>query len=102
MLHRSAAYRRNNAMADRPPGKPEQIKRAADLHRLIGLGRGREQRRQAQRSGEGVEDEPDICARLRRKALRPAAGERSRQKERHVRARRRRKQEAGEDIGGRQ
>ena len=89
-------------MADRSPSKPQQIKRAADLHGVVGLGRGREQRRQAQRSGEGVDYEADVRASLRGEALRPAAGQRARQEERHVRPWRRREQDASDEIGCRQ
>ena len=43
-----------------------------------------------------MDDEPHARARLRSEALRPAAGERPRQEKRHVRARRRGEEEAGE------
>ena len=46
-----------------------------------------------------MEDEADIRARLRGETLRPAAGERAREKERHIRAGRRGQEEAGDDIG---
>ena len=89
------------AVPDRAPGEPEQIERAGDLHGLVGLGRGREQRGEAERGGEGMDDKPGVRARLRGEALRPAAAQRAREKERHVRARRRGEQEAGDEIGRR-
>src|SRR6185437_13508523 len=90
------------AITERAPSEPEQIERAGDLDGLVGVRRGREQRGEAERGGESMDDEPGERPRERRKTLSPAAGQRPREENGHIRAGRRREQEAGDDIGRRQ
>ena len=59
-------------MPKRAERQPQEVERAGDLDRLIGLGRRGEQRRKPERRGKGMDDESGVRARLRREPLPPA------------------------------
>ena len=68
------------AGADRLPGEPEQIERAAKAQRVVGVGHGEDQRGDAEGRAEDVEDEAERDA-----AERDQAGDGPCESEREIR-----------------
>jgi hypothetical protein len=87
------------AGADRIDGEPEKIERPDDLQDREGGGGGCEQRRQSKRGEQRVNAAPGHGSEHRRHAGPATAGDRLRQEQAHVRARRGEQDEAGERVG---